>query len=120
MSNIDGKKLGFRPTVSDGGKTEREERPTSAEKELELAARELFYAMRGKDGKSISKNFRNASRGATTPLRMVVRRFKEAKAARAPKAYRQSKDVVRALDEFVDALHNRRNDTGEFRPPRSA
>jgi hypothetical protein len=87
-------------SIADGGMPS-----TKADVELERAARALFIAMCGKDGKSISKNFRNVARGHTSPLRMVVRRFKEAKAARSPKAYTHSKDVVRALDRYVDTLH---------------
>lgn len=109
MNDAGGKKWGGL-TVENGGTPSRK-----ADVELERAARALFVAMCGRDGKSISKNFRNVARGHTSPLRMVVRRFKEAKAARAPKAYLHSKAVVRALDQYVDALHSMRN-TGEHEP----
>lgn len=112
MTTNDGKKWG-RLSISDGGKTLRGERRTNAEVQFDRAVRALFFAMCGKDGKSINKNFRNVTRGHTHPLRMVVRRFKEAKAARAPKAYRQSKDVVRALDHYVDTLYGKQQQTGE-------
>ena len=109
MSNDAGKKWGGL-TVENGGTPSRK-----ADLELERAARALFVAMCGKDGKSINKNFRNVARGHTNPLRVVVRRFKEAKLARAPKAYDHSKAVVKALDRYVDALHGMRI-TGEYPP----
>ena len=109
MNAADGKKWG-QLSISDGG-----QRSTKADIELERAARALFVAMCGKDGKSINKNFRNVACGHTNPLRVVVRRFKEAKAARAPRAYDHSKAVVKALDRYVDALHGMRS-TGEYPP----
>lgn len=117
MSDNDGKKRGSL-SISDGGRAQ--ERRTTAEREFELAVRALFFAMCGKDGRAINKNFRNIACGHTKPLRLVIRRFREAKAARAPRAYTQSKEIVHALDRYVDALHGRRHDTGEFKGPFAA
>jgi hypothetical protein len=110
MSTQDGKNLG----CIDGGRLS-----TRAELELERAARELFFAMRGKDGKLINKNFRNVTRGQTSPLRQIVRRFKEAKAARNDaRNYPLMKKTVRELDRWVDALHGKATEqiTGEHSP----
>jgi hypothetical protein len=91
---------------------------------LEKATRDLFFAMRNKDGNAISKNFRNASNASTRPLRMLIRRFKEAKAARNDALnYPLMKQTVRAIDDWVDALHNKQSailTTGEHQPPPAA
>ena len=102
METEDGKKVGNyaapRLVVLAGGKAGT--RQTHAERELELALRELVYAMDGK-----GKNLRNVARGATHPARMLVRRFKEAKRARKDRVnYPLCKDAVRALDRYVDLL----------------
>lgn len=115
MSDDDGKKWG-NLSVSDGGQATT--RRVSAEAELERALRALFVAMCGKDGKAINKNFRNIARGHVRPLRVVIRRFKEAKQARAPQVYEKQKGVVRAFDRWVDQLHGKElTTTGEFTPP---
>lgn len=93
-------------TVSDGGRAK--EHRTHADVELERAVRALFYAMCGRDGKSINKNFRNIACGETHPVRMLIRRLKEAKAARNDAVnYPKAKETVRELDRYVDRLFNR-------------
>lgn len=103
MSSDDGKKLG-NLRIENGGRAG--ERRTLAEVELELALRALFYAMEGKE-----KNLRNVARGATHPLRMLVRRLREAKRARRDAVnYPLAKQIVRDLDWYVDDLFNRTGD----------
>ena len=68
-----------RLTVLAGGKAGQPR--THAELELERSVRALFYAMEGRK----SKNIRNVAEGVTHPVRMLVRRFQEAKRARHPK-----------------------------------
>lgn len=115
MKTDGGKKVGSLE-ISDGGKAH--ERLTHAERELEKAQRAVFYAMCGKDGKSVSRNFRNIARGSVKPLRVLAKRLREAKLARCPKAYDESKRLTRALDRYIDAVHGKdvQYDTGEFRP----
>jgi hypothetical protein len=92
-------------TIADGGRAG--EHRTRAELELERTVRALFYAMHTKDGHAISKNFRNVARGHTRPLRTLVKRLREAQERRCPVAYENSKDVVRALDRFIDTIHGK-------------
>lgn len=108
-------------TVSDGGKTLRGEPKTDADY-LEGKVRELLFAMRRKNGTSVSQNFRNAARkDGTRPLRMLIRRLKEAKAARNDAHnYPLAKLTVREIDAFVDRLYHKQDEnqiTGEFPPP---
>lgn len=106
------KKLPF--TIRDGGKAG--ERRTSADQQLERDVRAAFYAMCGKDGKSLNQNFRNVAKGRTSPVRMLMRRIREARRMRAPQSYEQAKNIVAAMDRWVEELHGRRQDTGEHRP----
>lgn len=110
-------------TVSDGGKTLRGEPKTDADY-LERKVRELLFAMRRKNGTSVNQNFRHAARkDGTHMLRMLIRRFKEAKAARNDALnYPLMKETVREIDRWVDALHGKHDAgenqiTGEFPPP---
>lgn len=81
-------------------------RPTHAERDVERAVRALVYAMAGKD-----RNLRNVASGRTSPVRMLVRRFKEAKRARRDRVnYPLCKEAVRELDRFVDALFGMHDD----------
>lgn len=99
-----GNKVDFWLRIEDGGKA-RQPR-THAELELERAVRALFYAMEGK-----GKGLRNVACGVTHPVRMLVRRFQEAKRARRHAVnYPLAKQAVRALDEYVDALFNMRQE----------
>ncbi len=107
MSHDGSKKVG-NLTVSDGGRAG--ERRTLAEVELELALRELFYAMERKE-----KGIRNVAAGVTHPARMLVRRFREAKRARRDQTnYRLVKQVVRAIDAYADALFGRTETVDEY------
>lgn len=119
MSQDAGKKRG-NLTLEDGGLRT----PRTVDDELERRARELFFAMRRKDGASVNKNFRNVARGHIHPLRVLMRRFKEAKAARNDAHnYPLMKQTIRDIDAWVDALHGKRQSlsiTGEFTPPPAA
>lgn len=110
-------------SVSDGGRTLRQEVRT-IDDVLERALRELLFAMRRKDGTSIGENFRHATRRhPTRPLRMLIQRYREAKAARNDAHnYPLMKEGVRAIDAWVDALHKITplSSTGEFTPPPAA
>lgn len=122
--DTDGRQNLHRFSVSDGGKTLRGE-PRTLDDALERAVRELLFAMRRKDGTSIGENFRHATRkNPTRPLRMLIQRFREAKAARNDALnYPLMKQGVRAIDEWVDALHGRQltlHVTGEHTPPPAA
>jgi hypothetical protein len=107
MSQEHSKKVGNRYekprlTVLAGGKAGTPR--THAELELERAVRALFYAMEGKK----SKNIANVAQGVTSPVRMLVRRFQEAKRARRDAVnYRLAKAVVRELDVYVDRQFGR-------------
>ena len=122
MSQDDGNKLGrfARPTVSDGGRAK--ERRTRSDIELGRAVRELLYAMRNRDGNSVNKNFRNAARGYTKPIRILIRRLREAKAARNDRHhYPLAKQIGREYDKWVDDLFlNPSYTTGEHSPPPAA
>lgn len=97
MSAQDGKKVGFL-TLEDGGRAS--DRRTHAERNVERAVREIFYAMEGK-----SKGMKNVAGGVTHPVRMLVRRFREAKRARRDAInYPLAKQAVRALDTYLDEL----------------
>ncbi|MDB4916375.1 MAG: hypothetical protein JWM95_4019 [Gemmatimonadetes bacterium] len=80
---------------------------TTAEVRLEQEVRRIVVAMHGRNGKAINENFANMARGEVRPLRVLVRRLKELKAARAPDSYKKSKEMARALDRFVDELHGK-------------
>jgi len=110
MDADNGKNRGIR--VEDGG-TARERR-TIAELQLERDLRALFVALCGKDGKALNRNYANVANGHTRPWRVLVRRIKEARLARAPQGYEQSKAVARRLSAFVDDLYDRSGDTGDF------
>jgi transposase-like protein len=90
-----------RLTVLAGGKAGQPR--THAELELERSVRALFYAMEGRK----SKNLRNVAEGVTHPVRMLIRRFQEAKRARSPKNYELAKATVQEIDQYVDRLFNR-------------
>jgi hypothetical protein len=106
MDQSDGKNLG-KLSISDGGRAG--ERRASADVQIERAFRELFFAMRGKDGKSINKNFRNVARGETKLICAYKRRIKELKAARNDAHnYPLAKASVREIDIWVDDLFGRR------------
>lgn len=107
MSHDGSKNLG-NLTIQDGGRAG--ERRTLAEVELELALRELFYAMERKE-----KGIRNVASGVTHPARMLIRRFREAKRARRDQTnYRLVKQVVRAIDAYADALFGRTETVDEY------
>lgn len=103
MRALDGKNLRvFR--IEDGGapRTLR----THAERDVELRVRELVYAMRGKH-----VNLRNVAEGRTFPLRMLCRRIREARRVRGEQVeanYWLCKQIAPALDQYVDAVFNRR------------
>lgn len=104
MARTDGNKWG-NLSIVDGGLLRRRQR---ADIEFERALRALFVAMCGKDGKSVNKNFRNVARGHVTPWRVLMRRFREAKAARNDAHnYPLMKQTVRVLDSYIDALHGK-------------
>lgn len=110
-------------TVSDGREREPGEARTP-EDELERLARELFFAMRRKDGTSVSENFRSVTRkNGTRPLKMLIRRLKEAKAARNDAHnYTLAKDLMSGIDAYVDHLYRKPTThvTGEHTPPPAA
>lgn len=116
--DTDGSKKLHKFSISDGGKAG--ERRTHADVELERALRALFFAMRGRDGKSLNMNFRNVAAGKTNPWRVLMRRFREAKAARNDTHnYPLMKESLRELDRWVDVLHGKRDRlhvTGEHKP----
>lgn len=100
MAQDHDKKLGF--TIEDGGQAHV--RRTHAEVELERAIRALFYAMEGKK----SRNLHNVAEGVTHPVRMLMKRLKEAKRARRDSVnYPLAKQTVQELDQYVDRLFNR-------------
>jgi hypothetical protein len=115
MNPTDGKKLGGYEKPRVGVVTRVANPTTAAELELDRAMRELFYAARDARGRSVNKNFRNVARGATHPWRTLVRRFREAKKARAAaQNYPLMKAAVRRLDEYVDQLFGMDYPTGDF------
>jgi hypothetical protein len=108
MDPMRGRNVDFWLRLEDGGKAK--EPRTHAERELERAVRELFYAMEGK-----GKNLRNVAEGITFPARMLIRRFKEAKRARRDSVnYRLVKQTVRAIDAYADALFGRTETVDEY------
>lgn len=113
MNGSGGKKLG-NLSIEDGGLAGVPR--THADVELERACRAAFYAMQGQGGVSLSKNFRNIAQGRVRPLRVLMKRIRDARRQRSPQSHQQAKAIVRALDRWVDAVHGVQHDTGEFRP----
>lgn len=102
MDPIRGQNVDFWLRLEEGGQPRAPR--THAELELERAVRALFYAMEGKN-----KSMRNVAEGVTHPVRMLVRRFRDAKRARRHAVnYPLAKQAVRALDDYVDALFQMR------------
>jgi hypothetical protein len=102
-------------TISDGGLTERGVKRTHADVELERALRALFVAMRDRRGRSVGMGFRDVASGKTAPWRMLMRRLREAKAARNDAHnYPLMKRTVREIDRWVDRIHGRSGDTGDY------
>ena len=111
--DADGQKNWRNISVSDGG-TAGERRP-SAEVEFEKAMHALLIAMQGKDGNSVNENFRNVARGHTRPLRMAIRRLREARAARNhARNYPLAKEMARVFDQYVEQAFRPGHVTGEF------
>lgn len=81
---------------------------------LEKEIRALFFAMRGRNGKSLNKNFRNIARGHVKMIATLKRRIQDAKAARNDAHnYPLVKQSIRAIDEYVDDLFNRKQQDRE-------
>lgn len=114
--NAEGSKKRESLTISDGGRAQI--RRTHAETELDRTLRALFVAMCGKDGRTLNRNYANVACGHTAPWRMLVRRLREAKAARHDRhTYPIAKQAVKELDRYVDRLYGKdTHTTGEHRP----
>lgn len=123
--DIDRDKKLARFRISDGGKAG--ELRTSVEKEYDRALRAVFTRMENRHGHYVNRNFNNVAKGQTTPWRGLMRRFKEAKAARNDaRNYPLMLEAVGVLKEYVETFrpmgaHSQSNVTGEFpiTPPRA-
>lgn len=113
MSRSAGKNWG-NMSVLDGGRSS--ELRTHEEMDLERAQRALFVAMCGRDGKSISKDFRNVARGHVKLLRAFMRRVRQAKAARNDQHnYPLMKQSVAEIDAYVDRVFRMKQHTPDDR-----
>lgn len=112
--------------ITDGGLTTRKERRTSAELEYDRALRAVFVAMQDRHGRYVNRNFNNVAKGRS-PWRTLMRRFKEAKAARNDAHnYPLMQEAVDVLRQYVETMRplgahsqSQMNVTGEFDPPRA-
>ena len=116
MDEDSGKKWPNGMHAIDGGSAG--ERRTHADVQLERDIRAAFYAMCGKDGKQLGPNFRNVTKGHTNPMRVLVRRIKEAKRMRSPHSYEQGKRIGAAYFRWLATTHGREQITGDW--PRQA
>jgi hypothetical protein len=100
--DAEGSKKAGKISLSDGG-TAGQLRP-SAEVELERAVRAFLFAMQTRRGTLVSRNVANVCEGITqSPVRMIVRRIKEARRARNHQHnYPLAKAIVAELDRYVD------------------
>lgn len=106
MDESTGKKLGKVFGLVQGNAPKQPTAQRMADIRLERTMRECGAAMQTKDGKSISKNFRNVANGTVKMTRAFQRRVKEAKAARnAAHNYPILRRAALAFVDYVDDSH---------------